>query len=649
MPSHPVQTAQCIPSPGANTALSTYKETSSCLRLNVSLPRRSSIDTNSDINLSGRGNVGSVDSHNSDKGGISARLRSAMSDHRLMGASQHAEGVRWHSYSGAPPRSLFDEEVLLSSPGVLKAGHQGGLPQKTSGEESAGLLTSLEKASKSVFILAPDGSCVFFWSWVVCVACLYNVWIIPFRFAFDEVTRVTAPVWFTLDYFADGLYILDLLLGFRIAYLENGILQKDLRKVKQHYLNSIRFYLNCLCILPLDLLYISVGVMSLLRILRFVKIYKLFESIDMAQRHTVHPNVFRAIGLVIITLTGLHWNVCFYQCAMRSLGSSQNSTNDVLETYLHAVYDSLLCLTFQKEPNLKEIINIRQLYAFLIFEGLIGIAIVTSLIANVNMLVANVYVNENEFRRQLAEVRMYLVRRKAPETLKRRVVCWFDYLWRQSHIPDEQRVFKHLPDRLKAEVAIHVHLDMLKRVDMFQDTEEGFLLDLVLRLRPALFSPGDFICRKGLSLLFMQGFRQRQLFARFIVMCLECQTNAFASAHFVGEIGREMFLVSQGKLDVLAADEGTILATLGPGSYFGEISILNMGNVGNRRTASVRSIGYSDLFCLSKEDLWDVLNDYPSAKRKLEKVAFDRLSTCRSALQCNENFDGAFIPSYKQK
>ena len=52
-------------------------------------------------------------------------------------------------------------------------------------------------------------------------------------------------------------------------------------------------------------------------------------------------------------------------------------------------------------------------------------------------------------------------------------------------------------DKLKAEIAIHVHLDTLKRVEIFQNTEAGFLCELVLRLRPVLFSPGDYICRKG--------------------------------------------------------------------------------------------------------------------------------------------------------
>lgn len=40
---------------------------------------------------------------------------------------------------------------------------------------------------------------------------------------------------------------------------------------------------------------------------------------------------------------------------------------------------------------------------------------------------------------------------------------------------------------------------------------------------------------------------------------------------------------------------------------------------GNRRTANIRSIGFSDLFSLSKEDLTDVLSEFPVAKRHLEE------------------------------
>ena len=92
-----------------------------------------------------------------------------------------------------------------------------------------------------------------------------------------------------------------------------------------------------------------------------------------------------------------------------------------------------------------------------------------------------------------------------------------------------------------------------------------------------------------------------------------------------------MYIVNRGRLQVVADNGKTILATLKPGSYFGEISILNMGSVGNRRTASVRSVGYSDLFMLSKNDLWEVLKDYPTARVRLEAIAVKRLEKFKKA------------------
>ncbi|GFV44373.1 cyclic nucleotide-gated cation channel alpha-3 [Trichonephila clavipes] len=193
---------------------------------------------------------------------------------------------------------------------------------------------------------------------------------------------------------------------------------------------------------------------------------------------------------------------------------------------------------------------------------------------------------------RLDATKTYMRMRRVPDHIENKVIRWFDYLWVTKKCSDEERSIGCLPDRLKAEIAINVHLDTLKRVEIFQNTESGFLCELVLRLRHVLFSPGDYICRKG-------------------------------------EVGKEMYIVNCGRLQVVADDGRTVLATLRAGSYFGEISILNMGTAGNRRTASVRSLGYSDLFCLYKKDMWDVLKDYPAARVRLEAIAVKRLHKYR--------------------
>ncbi|KAL4229740.1 Cyclic nucleotide-gated olfactory channel [Mactra antiquata] len=187
-----------------------------------------------------------------------------------------------------------------------------------------------------------------------------------------------------------------------------------------------------------------------------------------------------------------------------------------------------------------------------------------------------------EFQQKMDGVKQYMEFRKVSKELEQRVIKWFDYLWINKQSLNEEEVLSALPDKLKAEIAIHVHLDTLKRVALFQDCEPGLLVELVLKLQLQVFSPMDYICRKG-------------------------------------DIGKEMYIVKRGQLGVVSDDGRTTFATLSEGSVFGEISILNIaGNKnGNRRTANIRSIGYSDLFCLSKDDLWEVLNQYPDAKKIL--------------------------------
>jgi len=256
------------------------------------------------------------------------------------------------------------------------------------------------------------------------------------------------------------------------------------------------------------------------------------------------------------------------------------SGNDSFTTqYIYSFYWSTLTLTTIGETPQPEQ---DSEYLFVTIDFLLGVLIFATIVGNIGSMITNMNASRADFRNKMDAIKQYMSFRRVGKDLEQRVIKWFDYLWSNKQSMDEQSVLEMLPDKLKAEIAIHVHLETLKKVKIFQDCEKGLLVDLVLKLKLQVFSPGDYVCRKG-------------------------------------DVGKEMYIIKRGKLDVVADDGREIYVTLGEGAVFGEVSILNIpGNkTGNRRTANVRSVGYSDLFSLSKDDLWEALAEYPEAKKNL--------------------------------
>lgn len=160
------------------------------------------------------------------------------------------------------------------------------------------------------FIFDPSGRLAYWWTSVISLAFLYNFWIIIFRFSFHELTRENLLIWFILDYSCDFLYLMDIMFNFRMAYLEEGVLQTDPIKLRHYYMNTTRFYIDCLCLMPLDFLYLSIGFKSIVRLFRLVKIYRFWTFLDRTERHTNYPNVFRTFVMIHYLLAIFHWNAC---------------------------------------------------------------------------------------------------------------------------------------------------------------------------------------------------------------------------------------------------------------------------------------------------------------------------------------------------
>jgi glucose-6-phosphate 1-dehydrogenase len=124
--------------------------------------------------------------------------------------------------------------------------------------------------------------------------------------------------------------------------------------------------------------------------------------------------------------------------------------------------------------------------------------------------------------------------------------------------------------------------EVLKTVPLFKDGDVLFLEQVIMALRSTQVASGDRIITKG-------------------------------------ELGRELYLVARGEVEVLD-DVGNVVKVLTDGDIFGEIAVL----MSTPRTATVRARSSCDLFVLDKADFSRILRDNPRFAEAVQQVAKER-------------------------
>ncbi|CAL1534599.1 unnamed protein product, partial [Lymnaea stagnalis] len=333
-----------------------------------------------------------------------------------------------------------------------------------------------------------------------------------------------------------------------------------------------------------------------LRLNRLLKCHSMESFFHKTESRTNKPNLLRAFKLSLHLGVVIHWIACLYYMLSEYEGlgvnewvyPSEPNLTTFSRKYIFCLFWSTMTLTTigERPPPTTELE-----YVFTGFTFLIGVFVFAAVVGNVGDVISNMNAARRDFQARMDQIKFYLDHRKVPDHMQNHIKRWAEYTWSRTMAIDEANVLQFLPDRLRTEVAIYVHLETLKKVSIFDECEEGLLRELVLKLKPQIFSPGDYICR-------------------------------------IGEIGREMYIINHGKVEILFPDSETggmqQVAVMNPGNFFGEISLLKVDAGQNKRTADVRSIGFSELLCLSRRDLMAALTEYPEAKRILEEYARQR-------------------------
>uniref|UniRef100_A0A8C0JEV5 Cyclic nucleotide gated channel subunit beta 3 n=1 Tax=Chelonoidis abingdonii TaxID=106734 RepID=A0A8C0JEV5_CHEAB len=407
------------------------------------------------------------------------------------------------------------------------------------------------------------------WLLIVTIAYNWNCWFIPLRCVFPVQTPSNIFYWILIDTICDICYLCDLLVFQpRMQFVKGGdIIVSNSGKWNFHICCCTLNYLDLASVIPVDVLYFIFGFNPVFRANKLLKHMAFFEFNDRLEAILDKAYIYRVIRTTGYLLFILHINACIYYWAsdFEGIGSTRwvydGKGNMYLRCYYWAVRTLITIGGLAEPQTLFEII-------FQLLNFFTGVFVFSSLIGQMRDIIGAATAGQNYYRASMDNTISYMNTYTIPKVVQNRVRRWYEYTWDSQGMLDESELLEQMPTKMQLAIAIDVNFAIVNKVDLF-----------------------------------------KTILLKVWCFCIQ------------GEIGREMYIIKQGEVQVLGGPDGTkVLVTLRAGAVFGEISLLAASG-GNRRTANVVAHGFANLFILDKKTLNEILVHYPDSEKLLMKKA----------------------------
>ncbi len=431
-------------------------------------------------------------------------------------------------------------------------------------------------------IINPNSRKKVVWDVLVLVLTIFATVYIPFAI----VSGISGSKLFqVLNLLISIIFFLDILVEFRTGFYEQREFITGKNRIIKNYLKH-RFALDLIAILPiasistLFLSYENRHFAVYFTLLRLVKLFRVKKTISRIRNNKhINPSFIRMGLLSFWILISAH----LISCAWMAVWDDPALLNPInaAHPYLRAFYWTMTTLTTIGYGDITPNTSLETL--FVIIVELIGAGMYGFIIGNIANIIANIDVAKSQYQEKMEKVTTFLRYKNIPLDLKTKIIDYYDYLWESRRGYNEASILEDLPKPLQTSVALFLNQSIIQKVPIFQGASEEFIKEIILNLKPVVFTPGDYIVVKG-------------------------------------EIGYEMYFISKGLVDVVSEDDSLVYATLGTGSFFGEIALL----LSVPRNASIKAREYCDCYSLDKETFERVLIRFPRFAKRIREMAEKR-------------------------